>query len=145
MLERRKFFRCELCGNITALIKAGGGELSCCGQPMKLLEPNFTEASTEKHIPVVTVEEGKAIVEVGSAPHPMTKEHYIEWIFLCSENKGQRIELKPGDEPKAVFYIGNEEITTVYAYCNLHGLWVAEAKENPDDMVCSPEFPDGCM
>lgn len=145
MTQERKFFRCEICGNITGLIKAGGGEMSCCGKPMTLLKPNSALAATDKHIPVVSVEDGKVTVRVGSTDHPMTKEHYIEWIYLCSEGKGQRYELKPNDAPEAVFYIGNEEITAVYAYCNLHGLWVAEANENPDDMVCSPEFPDGCI
>ena len=30
-----EFYKCELCGNIIAVIKNGGGKnLVCCGQPM---------------------------------------------------------------------------------------------------------------
>lgn len=29
-------FKCEICGNIVQVKKVGGGELICCGQPMKL-------------------------------------------------------------------------------------------------------------
>ncbi|MBN1842606.1 MAG: desulfoferrodoxin FeS4 iron-binding domain-containing protein [Deltaproteobacteria bacterium] len=29
-------YSCEVCGNVVEVKKAGGGELVCCGQPMKL-------------------------------------------------------------------------------------------------------------
>jgi desulfoferrodoxin-like iron-binding protein len=29
-------YRCEICGNVVEVKKVGGGELVCCGQPMKL-------------------------------------------------------------------------------------------------------------
>jgi desulfoferrodoxin-like iron-binding protein len=28
-------FRCNICGNEVTLTKVGGGELVCCGEPMK--------------------------------------------------------------------------------------------------------------
>lgn len=117
------FYRCETCGNIAALIHRGGGTLSCCGSNMKELKANSTDAAQEKHVPVVTKEGGKIKVAVGSTLHPMTSEHYIQWIALVS---GERLEfkyLKPGEEPKAEFEgaVSGE----VYAYCNLHGLWKA--------------------
>jgi desulfoferrodoxin-like iron-binding protein len=31
-------YRCEVCGNEVEVIKAGGGELVCCGQPMVRIE-----------------------------------------------------------------------------------------------------------
>ncbi|HHW29558.1 MAG TPA: desulfoferrodoxin [Syntrophomonadaceae bacterium] len=118
------FYKCETCGNQVVLIKNGGGQLVCCGKPMTELIANTTEASTEKHIPVPTKEDGKIKVHVGSAIHPMKEEHYIEWIALVSDDGIRIISLKPGDEPKAVFcYRENAE---VYAYCNLHGLWKAD-------------------
>ena len=43
------FYRCERCGNIVALIKKGGGTLTCCGQAMTKLEANSTDAAKEKH------------------------------------------------------------------------------------------------
>jgi superoxide reductase len=115
------FFRCEVCGNMVGLIKNGGGELVCCGKPMTRLEPNTTDASTEKHVPVAVRKDGKIYVGVGSATHPMTEQHYIEWIAVVSDSGTERIALSPNDEPKAVFC--DKKNAEVYAYCNLHGLW----------------------
>jgi len=120
------FYKCEVCGNIVGLIKKGGGTLSCCGKPMTELIPNTTEASLEKHVPVATRKDGKIIVQVGSALHPMTPEHYIEWIAVVTDNGTERIALSPTDEPKAVFC--DKENAEIYAYCNLHGLWKTEIK-----------------
>jgi len=120
------FFRCEKCGNLVGLIKNGGGQLVCCGQPMTKLEPNTIEASKEKHIPVAVRKDGKIYVEVGSVPHPMTPEHYIEWIAVMSDNGTERISLSPTDEPRAVFC--DKTYGDVYAFCNIHGLWKAEVK-----------------
>lgn len=120
------FYRCEICGNMVGLMKKGGGQLVCCGKPMTELKANTTEASTEKHIPVAARKDGKIFVEVGSVLHPMTQEHYIEWIAVVSENGTERISLSPSDEPKAVFC--DKENAEVYAYCNLHGLWKSEVK-----------------
>lgn len=118
------FYRCELCGNMVALIKKGGGTLTCCGQEMTKLEANTTDAAQEKHVPVVTREGGKIKVSVGSVLHPMLPEHHIEWIALVTDDRVEIAYLKPGMEPKAEF---NEAASgTVYEYCNLHGLWKAD-------------------
>ena len=118
------FYRCERCGNIVALIKKGGGTLTCCGQAMTKLEANSTDAAKEKHVPVVTKEDGKIKVAVGSTLHPMLPEHHIEWIALVDGDKAELKYLKPGEEPKAEF--AEVKSGTVYAYCNLHGLWKTE-------------------
>lgn len=118
------FYRCERCGNVVALLKKGGGTLTCCGEAMKKLEANSTDAAQEKHVPVVVREGGKIKVSVGSVAHPMLPEHHIEWIALVSGDKVEFAFLKPGEEAKAEF----DEVAsgTVYEYCNLHGLWKAE-------------------
>jgi desulfoferrodoxin-like iron-binding protein len=36
--EVGEIFRCEICGNVVEVKKVGGGELVCCGQPMKLVK-----------------------------------------------------------------------------------------------------------
>jgi superoxide reductase len=118
------FYRCEVCGNIVALLKSGGGTLTCCGQAMTLLKANSTDGAKEKHVPVAVKEGGKLEVTVGSVAHPMIPEHFIEWIAFASEGKLEFVYLKPGMEPKAVF-VGTAG-GTVYAYCNLHGLWKTE-------------------
>ena len=118
------FYRCEICGNIVVLIKNGGGTLTCCGQAMTKLEPNTTDGAKEKHIPVITKENGKIKVAIGSTLHPMLPEHHIEWIALVTGEKTKIVHLKPGMEPKAEF--ADISSGTVYEYCNLHGLWKAD-------------------
>ncbi len=119
-----KFYRCEVCGQIIAIVKKTGSPIMCCGQKMTEIVPCSTDASVEKHVPVYEVKDGKVLVTVGSAEHPMLPEHYIEWIALQTKAGNQRKALKPGDEPKACFPIcDGDEVDAVYAYCNLHGLW----------------------
>ena len=53
----------------------------------------------------------------------MTNDHYIMWIALVEETKTTRVSLKPGDVPEVKFpYVKG---ASIYAYCNLHGLWKA--------------------
>ncbi|HEX3026536.1 MAG TPA: desulfoferrodoxin [Clostridia bacterium] len=121
------FYRCEKCGNIVALLKKGGGTLSCCGQDMTRLKENSTDAATEKHVPIVAKDGGKVKVTVGSVAHPMAPEHFIEWIALSCGDRLEIVFLKPGDEPKAEFTCPDgSSCGTAYAYCNLHGLWKAD-------------------
>lgn len=123
MSKKVAFYSCDICKNMVGLIKDGGGELVCCGKPMELLKTNTTDGAKEKHVPVVTRDNGKLIVKVGSALHPMLQEHFIEWIAVVSESSTTRISLAPGMNPEAAFTDPGE--CDVYAYCNLHGLWKA--------------------
>ena len=122
----QKFFICERCGNIVAMVKEGGGRLVCCGQPMNEIIPGTKEASVEKHLPVYTVEGNCVTVNVGSIEHPMSEEHYIEWVSLQTKFGNQRKALAPTDKPTVCFSIcEGAAVEAVYAYCNLHGLWTA--------------------
>lgn len=121
-----KFFICEHCGNLIGLIHDAGVPMMCCGQKMKHLEPNTVEASGEKHLPDVTVDGDVITAKVGTVEHPMLPEHYIEWIYLKTEKGGQRKNLAPGEAPEAKFVVIDDKPVAVYAYCNLHGLWMTE-------------------
>lgn len=121
-----KFYQCTICGQIAAIVKETGVPLVCCGQEMNELIPGSVDASVEKHVPVIEIDGDKIFVTVGSTPHPMTKEHHIEWVSLQSRFGNQRKAIKPGMEPKVCFRVcEGDEILAVYAYCNLHGLWNA--------------------
>lgn len=121
-----RFYICKHCGNIIGMVNSAGVPIVCCGEPMEELIPNSVDASQEKHVPAVTVEGDTVTVEIGSAAHPMLPEHYIEWVYLQTEQGGQRKALKPGQEPKAVFVLKDDKAVAAYAYCNLHGLWVSK-------------------
>ena len=119
-----KFYKCEICGKIVAMVKETPVDTMCCGQPMRELVPGTTDGATEKHVPVYTLEGNTVKVKVGSVEHPMTDAHHIEWIAIETENGNQRKELKPGDKPEATFaLVPLDKVKSVYEYCNLHGLW----------------------
>lgn len=122
-----KFYICEHCGNIIAKVKDAGVPVVCCGEKMKEIVPNSTEAANEKHVPVYQVNGNIVEVNVGDIDHPMLEEHYIEWILLQTKQGNQRKVLQPGQPPKACFaLVEGDEVVAVYAYCNLHGLWKSE-------------------
>ena len=90
------------------------------------ITPNTTDGAYEKHVPVIEQHGDHVTVRVGSVAHPMLPEHYIEWIILETQTGSQRRDLKPGDKPEADFAV-TEPVIAAYEYCNLHGLWKAEA------------------
>ena len=119
-MKKLDVFKCELCGNIVEVLHVGGGDLVCCGQPMKMLEEKTADSAVEKHVPVVN---GKT-VKVGSVPHPMTEQHFIEFIEILDGDRICRRFLKPGDAPQAEF--GEFAPKKSREYCNIHGLWKVE-------------------
>ncbi len=127
MAKPVKFYICRHCGAIVAKILDKGCPVKCCGEDMAELVPNTTDAATEKHVPVVTVDGDTVTVKVGSAAHPMESDHLIEWIYIQTERGGQRKALGAGDAPEAVFRLaGGDKVLAAYEYCNKHGLWKKE-------------------
>jgi superoxide reductase len=124
MAEQLQVYKCDLCGNIVEVLHGGGGELVCCGQPMKLFKENTVDAAKEKHVPVVEKTADGFKVKVGSVAHPMEEKHWIEFIELIVDGKVYRQFLKPGQSPEATFCIKADKVTA-REYCNLHGLWKA--------------------
>ncbi|MEJ5187219.1 MAG: desulfoferrodoxin [Candidatus Geothermincolales bacterium] len=122
MTERLQIYKCEVCGNIVEVLHEGKGELVCCGKSMVLQVENTVDAAVEKHVPVVEVQEDGVLVKVGEVAHPMTEEHYIEWVQVIAGDMSYRIFLKPGIDPQGKFTVPREGITA-REYCNLHGLW----------------------
>lgn len=121
-----KFLKCEPCGKIVVQMNERPCPTMCCDEAMKEIIPNTVDAAKEKHVPVFKIDGTKVFVDVGEVLHPMTEEHFIEWILLETKNGNQRHVLKAGDNPHAEFAIlPNDEVLAVYAYCNLHGLWKA--------------------
>ncbi len=126
MCTEPTFYVCKKCGNLVGMVHASGAPMTCCGEEMKLLKANTVEASKEKHIPVITLSRNNVTVKVGAVEHPMTEEHYIQWVYLETAKGGQRKCFKPGDKPEISFIItADDSPVAAYAYCNLHGLWKA--------------------
>lgn len=122
------FLKCETCGNMVVYVKRSGVPVMCCGKKMEELVPGAVDAALEKHVPAVHAEGQTVEVKVGSVPHPMAAEHYIEWVALETQEGNVQIKyLSPGQDPSCVFVLSEgETLQTVYAYCNIHGLWKAD-------------------
>lgn len=125
MANLMEVYKCELCGNVVEVVFAGGGELVCCGKPMKHLAANTVDAAKEKHVPVATVTPEGIKVVVGSVAHPMEEKHYIVFIELIADGQVHRVDLKPGAKPEAFFPVKPAHFT-VREWCNLHGVWQAK-------------------
>jgi superoxide reductase len=122
MAEQKQVFKCNVCGQMTEVLRGGVGTLVCCEQPMQLLAEQTADSSTEKHVPVIERTETGVLVKVGSIPHPMEEKHYIEWIEVIADGRVYRKYLQPGDAPEAEFRISAENIEA-REFCNIHGLW----------------------
>jgi len=122
MTEFNQIYKCDICGNIVEVLHEGAGELVCCGKPMILKKEEFEGEYAEKHAPVIEQTETGTKVKIGSVPHPMEEEHYIEWIEIIADTKVYREFLNPGEAPEVEFNIKADKIKA-RMYCNIHGLW----------------------
>lgn len=132
MTQINQVYKCNVCGNIVEVLHTGGGALVCCQEPMQLLIENTVDVAKEKHVPVIEKTESGVKVKIGVEPHPMTAEHYIEWIEIIIDPSGDRAGgrtckhfLKPGEAPEAEFKAKSDNIIA-RAYCNLHELWQSQ-------------------
>lgn len=131
MTERLELYKCNICGNLVEVILSGVGELVCCGEPMEYLESKKQDSEFgEKHVPVFATTDDKGEeVRVGAQLHPMTNEHYIQFIETISEGK-KRAELQfLSSEDEPIMLLKDKlGINSARAFCNIHGLW-----ESPQD------------
>ena len=113
--------KCQSCGALVKVINDCTCEncgIKCCGEEMNLLGPNSVDAAVEKHVPTYEKVEDEIFVKVN---HVMEKEHFIEWICLVADNKEYMVKLYPEQNAECRFpYVSG---STLYTYCNKHGLW----------------------
>ena len=122
VMARNDTYKCSVCGNVVTLNHSAGGKLVCCGKEMQLLTENTKEGAGEKHIPVLSkVDDFTYKVKVGEVEHPMTPEHYIEYIEIFTEND-IKLTFFLKDKPEVTFRTPYK-ILKINSYCNLHNLW----------------------
>ena len=124
MTEKLELYKCNICGNLTQVILSGVGELVCCGEPMQKLEAKYEENNelAEKHVPTIETEENKKVVKLKN--HPMSMEHYIQFIEAITKDKSTVYLKYLNPEDIAEFEINNlEEDIEALEHCNIHGLW----------------------
>ena len=119
--EVLEIYRCNVCWNTVEVLHAGVGTLVCCGKPMDMLVENTDDAVQEMHVPVIEQTDDAVRITVGTTPHPMEEDHYIQWIQAVCRGMICRRLLTPGDAPQVIFPLQRED-TTIRACCSLHGL-----------------------
>ena len=122
MTKIGRVYKCNVCGNIVEVLHGASGQLVCCGRPMELMEEKTADSATEKHVPVIEKQNNGILVKVGSVPHPMEKEHYIEWIELTAAGINYKKFLEPGNKPEAFFPAKGNNLSA-REYCSVHLLW----------------------
>ena len=125
-MNLNKVYKCMNCGSVIERVNDKESTLVCCGKNMIEQKPKTAEMALEKHVPYITESnDGKVLIKIGeNEDHPMTEEHYIEFIeILTNTGKIIRHNLNPGDKPEAKFSVDKEKIIEVREFCNIHGLW----------------------
>ncbi len=130
MTNKTEIYKCDICGNIVEVIIEGAGELVCCGENMKLVDFKNHDLGEEKHVPIIERTDEGAKIQVGAILHPMTNEHYIQFIEAVSQDGKylKRKYLYPNDEPILNLKCKCEDKIIAREYCNIHGGWINEEK-----------------
>ncbi len=129
MTNRLEFYKCDMCKMIIQVVLEGEGTLVCCNEEMKLLTPSTHDLGEEKHVPVLYEgEDDEKTVKIGAQAHPMTKEHYIQFIEVTSKDGVwvKRKYLTPEDEAMMKFRCHCEDGIDAVEFCNIHGLWATK-------------------
>ena len=124
MTEKFEMYKCQVCGNVVQVLLNGVGQLVCCEQPMTDMVPREESGNelAEKHTPVIEQEGDKRFVCLEM--HPMTEEHYIQFIEIYSKDK-KYLHLKflePSEKAKFDITNFDDDLETL-ELCNIHGLW----------------------
>lgn len=122
MTLKLQIYKCNICGNLVQILQEGDGNLVCCGKEMELMEIQYdTEELGEKHTPKIENKNDKKYVNV--IGHPMTNEHYIQFIETFTNDK-KEIHLKffaPNETPEMESKLEGE--FNSIEFCNVHKLW----------------------
>lgn len=122
MTVKLQIYKCNICGNLVQVLQEGDGNLICCGEEMKLMGIQYdTSEVGEKHTPKVELKDGKKFVNV--IGHPMTDEHYIQFIETFSKDKNElHLKFFKSNEVPEMESKLDGEFNSI-EYCNIHHLW----------------------
>ncbi|MBR5303235.1 MAG: desulfoferrodoxin FeS4 iron-binding domain-containing protein [Candidatus Gastranaerophilales bacterium] len=119
MTHLTELFKCNICTNIVEITHEGVGSLICCNEAMKLLEEHYP---TKEDAHFAQIEHIDEITKKIYFNHPMTQEHFIEFIEIISLDKKyiKRKHLKPNDKAELIFKCDCKEGFYIRNYCNIH-------------------------
>ena len=116
IVNTNKSFHMPICGNV--IHSTGEAVISCCGITLPPLEAE--PADDEHRISIELIEDEYYV----SVDHDMTKNHYISFLACVHEDGVEIQKLYP--ESMAETRFRRPLARYVYAYCNHHGLFMAE-------------------
>lgn len=122
MTIKFQIYKCNICGNLVLILEEGDGNLICCGKEMELMSIQYdSDEIGEKHKPKTEYRDNKKFINV--IGHPMTKEHYIQFIasFTIDKKELQLRYFDPENIPEMDVKLDGE-INSV-EFCNIHHLW----------------------
>ena len=124
MTEKLEIYKCLECGNIVQVLISGNGVLVCCGENMERLTPKYEENNelAEKHEPIFEENENGKFITLRN--HPMSEEHYIQFIEVIAKDKSKFCLKYLNPNEPAEFDISDcKSDLEALEHCNIHGLW----------------------
>lgn len=121
MTHKLELYKCKVCTNLIEIVEEGVGSLVCCDEAMQLLEAHTPKENDPHYAHLEKVDE---ITNKITFNHPMSSEHYIEFIEVISKDEKyvKRKYLKPNELAELTFKCDCKEGFWVRIYCNIHGV-----------------------
>ena len=122
MTVKLQIYKCDMCGNLIQVLQEGDGNLVCCGKEMELMGIQYdADELGEKHTPKTEIRGEEKFVHVKG--HPMSNEHYIQFIESYSKDKNELYLkfFKPNEIPEMNVKLDGD--FNSIEYCNIHHLW----------------------
>ena len=121
MQEKLNLLKCNICKNIVQITKAGNGELVCCEKPMELLKDNEVDSSNPHYANIEKINEKERKIFFN---HEMTKEHWIEFVEVISNDKKyiKRKYFELGEKPELILKCDCNKGYFIRVYCNIHNI-----------------------
>lgn len=125
MTERFEIYKCNVCDNVAEICMEGAGKLVCCGEEMELLNHNIANADNAHYAIVEKISEIEKKITFN---HPMTQEHFIEFVEIISKDKRfvKRKYFNFDDELELTFKCDCKNGYDVRLLCNRDGVWFTE-------------------
>jgi superoxide reductase len=115
-------YKCPVCETVVEVLEDFGLELLCCGRQMQPLRRRLARPG-DRHWPALAWDRRGLTVSIGGdQPHPMDRDHCLQWIEVLAANRCYRQYLQPGELPEASFKISRGPVA-VRCCCSVHGLW----------------------
>ncbi len=136
---------CQVCGHLE--FEGAPEQCPVCMSPKEKYEEkndvihDAAFEGKEKHVPVLVTTETCGLIpdeckdvhiKVGSTPHPMQADHWIQWIDVYLNNKFVLRSMFAPDAVQAAtaahFKKDKQGTVTVVELCNKHGYWSAQTE-----------------